>query len=68
METELMLHIGALVSVAAAAGRTMSPVAAVVLTSASLTESQPLAVARRVAFPLLVAMPVTIAVAWWRGG
>jgi DcuC family C4-dicarboxylate transporter len=68
MGTELMLQIGALVSVAAAAGRTMSPVAAVVLTCANLTESQPLAVARRVALPLLVAMPATIALAWWRGG
>jgi DcuC family C4-dicarboxylate transporter len=68
MGTELMLRVGALVSICAAAGRTMSPAAAVLLTSASLTNSQPLLLARRVAVPLLVASCVTVAVAWWRGG
>jgi DcuC family C4-dicarboxylate transporter len=65
--TETLLRVGALTSIAAAAGRTMSPVAAVVLTCGKLTESDPLAVARRVAVPLLIATAVTITVAWWRG-
>jgi C4-dicarboxylate transporter, DcuC family len=47
------LHVGAVVSISAAAGRTMSPVAAVTLMSANLTESNPLEVAKRVALPLL---------------
>jgi DcuC family C4-dicarboxylate transporter len=63
-----LLRIGALTAIAAAAGRTMSPVAAVVLTCSNLTESQPFALVRRVAPPLLIATAVTIAVAWWRGG
>jgi len=68
MGTELMLRVGALVAICAAAGRTMSPVAVVVLTSASMTNSQPWLIARRVAVPLLAASCVTVAVAWWRGG
>jgi DcuC family C4-dicarboxylate transporter len=68
MGTEMMLRVGAVVAVAAAAGRTMSPVAAVNLTSANLTDTEPIAIARRVALPLLVATAVTILVAWWRGG
>ncbi|HEY1379299.1 MAG TPA: C4-dicarboxylate transporter DcuC [Gemmataceae bacterium] len=68
MGTELMLRIGAVVSVSAAAGRTMSPVAVVNLTTASLAETEPLAVARRVAVPLLVATTVTVTVAWLRSG
>jgi DcuC family C4-dicarboxylate transporter len=47
------LQIGAMVSLAAAAGRTMSPVAAVVLGCAALTGANPLALVRRVALPLL---------------
>jgi DcuC family C4-dicarboxylate transporter len=57
------VHVGAVVSIAAAAGRTMSPVAAVTLMSASLTETGPLELARRVAGPLLVSTAVTVAVA-----
>jgi DcuC family C4-dicarboxylate transporter len=68
MGTELLLRVGAVVAISAAAGRTMSPVAAVVLTCASFTGSEPLVVARRVAVPLLVATVVTVTVAWWRGG
>ncbi len=49
-------HVGAVVSLGAAAGRTMSPVAAVTLMSASLTETDPFTLARRVAGPLLVGM------------
>ena len=68
MGTETMLRVGAVVAVAAAAGRTMSPVAAVNLVSADLTDTQPIAIARRVAVPLLVASAVMIAASWWRGG
>lgn len=65
--TETLLRVGALTSIAAAAGRTMSPVAAVVLTCGKLTDSEPLAIARRVAVPLLIATAATMTVAWWRG-
>jgi DcuC family C4-dicarboxylate transporter len=65
--TETLLRVGAVTSIAAAAGRTMSPVAAVVLTCSKLTDSNSLAIARRVAGPLIVAMGATIVFAWWRG-
>jgi DcuC family C4-dicarboxylate transporter len=68
MSTEMMLRVGGVTAVTAAAGRTMSPVAAVNLVSADMTVTEPLAIARRVAVPLLIASAVTIAVAWWRGG
>lgn len=48
------LQVGAVMSLAAAAGRTMSPVAAVTLMCASLSGAEPLALVRRVAVPLLV--------------
>jgi DcuC family C4-dicarboxylate transporter len=67
MGQEMMLRVGSVVAVSAAAGRTMSPVAAVNLVSADLTDTQPLAIARRVALPSLIATAVTIAAAWWRG-
>jgi C4-dicarboxylate transporter, DcuC family len=54
------IDIGALVSVAAAAGRTMSPVAAVALMSAQLTGTNPFALARRVAVPLLISLVVIV--------
>lgn len=46
-------HTGAVVSLAAAAGRTMSPVAAVTLMTATMTDVPPLVLSRRVAVPLL---------------
>jgi DcuC family C4-dicarboxylate transporter len=49
-------HVGALISLAASAGRTMSPAAAVVLISAKLSGSEPLALCRRTAIPLLLAV------------
>jgi DcuC family C4-dicarboxylate transporter len=49
-------HVGALVSLTAAAGRTMSPVAAVVLLIATMTGTEPLHLVRRVALPLLAAV------------
>lgn len=55
-------EIGAVVSVGAAAGRTMSPVAAVALMSARLTGTSSFELARRVAPPLLISL--TVIVAW----
>ncbi len=57
------LHIGAVVSIASAAGRTMSPVAAVTLMCATLTETNPFQLVRRVAIPLLAAMMVVVIIA-----
>ncbi len=48
------MDVGALVSVASAAGRTMSPFAAVVLMVSKLTGTNPFALVRRVAPPLIV--------------
>jgi DcuC family C4-dicarboxylate transporter len=47
------VQVGAVVSLSAAAGRTMSPVAAVTLMCAALTGTDPLALVRRVALPLV---------------
>lgn len=47
------VHVGALVAVSAAAGRTMCPFAAVCLMSARLAGADPIALARRVALPCL---------------
>lgn len=57
-------HVGAVVSLGAAAGRTMSPVAAVTLMAASQTGTSPLQLARRVAVPLLAGMVVVVLAAW----
>jgi DcuC family C4-dicarboxylate transporter len=57
------LRIGAVVSLAAAAGRTMSPVAAVVLMATTLTNTEPLAVVRRVALPLLAGTAAVVVAA-----
>jgi len=48
--------VGAVVSVGAAVGRTMSPVAAVTLMCANLTGTQPLQLVKRVALPLLLGL------------
>jgi DcuC family C4-dicarboxylate transporter len=63
-------HVGAVVSLAAAAGRTMSPVAAVTLMCGELTGTNPLELARRVALPLLagVAAVVIAAILMASGG
>ncbi len=53
--------VGALVSVGSAAGRTMSPVAAVVLMCASLTGTRPIDLVKRVAPPLVIGLVVVIA-------
>jgi DcuC family C4-dicarboxylate transporter len=52
--------IGALVSISSAAGRTLSPVAAVVLMCATLTGTNPFALAKRVAIPLLIGITVIV--------
>ena len=53
--------VGALVSVGSAAGRTMSPVAAVVLMCASLTGTRPIDLVKRVAVPLLIGIVAVLA-------
>jgi DcuC family C4-dicarboxylate transporter len=57
------VHVGAVVSVAAAAGRTMSPVAAVTLMCAALTGTTPFDLVRRSAIPLLAGMAAVVATA-----
>jgi len=53
--------VGALVGVGSAAGRTMSPVAAVTLMCATLTHTNPFVLARRVALPLLAGVAAVVA-------
>jgi DcuC family C4-dicarboxylate transporter len=53
-------YIGSIVSLAAAAGRTMSPVAAVMLMSAKLTNTDPVDLVKRVALPLLLGLLCTL--------
>ena len=62
-------HTGAVVSISAAAGRTMSPVAAVTLMTATLTDVPAMTLAKRVALPLLagVLAMVIAAMAWTPG-
>lgn len=61
---ESNLVVGAVVSIAAAAGRTSSPAAAVVLLVATLVGVNPWQLLKRVGPPLIVATAVTAAVAW----
>jgi DcuC family C4-dicarboxylate transporter len=56
-------HAGAVVSLAAAAGRTMSPAAAVAMISAEMTGTLPLRLCRRVLVPLLLGTAALTAVA-----
>jgi DcuC family C4-dicarboxylate transporter len=56
-------HAGAVVSIAAAAGRTMSPVAAVTLMCAALTKTNPVDLIKRVAVPLMVGVVVVVILA-----
>lgn len=62
------VQVGALVSLGAAAGRTMSPVAAVVLMCAALTGSNAVTLVKRVAIPLLAGVLVAVIVAVFLGG
>ena len=52
--------VGSLVSIGSAAGRTMSPVAAVAVMCGKLTDSTPWALAGRVAIPLVAGLAVVI--------
>lgn len=61
-------HIGTMVSIGSAAGRTMSPVAAVALMSASLTETSPGDLVKRVAPPLLIGMAAVVLVGMLTAG
>jgi DcuC family C4-dicarboxylate transporter len=63
-----LADVGAVVALGAAAGRTMSPVATVTLMCATMTGSDPIAVVRRVAVPLLISMAVVMGVAVWMAG
>jgi DcuC family C4-dicarboxylate transporter len=54
------VELGALTAVGSAAGRTMSPVAAVTLMCAQLTGTPPFLLARRVCWPLLAGITVVI--------
>lgn len=56
-------HVGAVVSLAAAVGRTMSPVAAVTLMCARMTGTRPFDLVKLVALPLVIALAVVIVVA-----
>lgn len=56
-------HAGAVVSLAAAAGRTMSPVAAVTLLCARLTETSPMELMKRVAPPLIAGVAAMVVAA-----
>ncbi|MBX3399394.1 MAG: C4-dicarboxylate transporter DcuC [Gemmataceae bacterium] len=53
--------VGAVVSMGAAAGRTMSPVAAVVLMSGTLTGAKPFDIVKRVAPPLMAGLAASVA-------
>lgn len=57
-------RVGAVVALAAAAGRTMSPVAAVTLMCATLTNTSPFELVRRVAVPLLLGVAVIVLAAF----
>jgi DcuC family C4-dicarboxylate transporter len=57
------LRVGAIVSLSAAAGRTMSPVAAVNLVSGSITGCDSFSIVRRVAMPLLAGVVAIVLVA-----
>lgn len=56
-------HVGAVVSLAAAAGRTMSPVSAVTLMCARMTETKPLDLVKQVAIPLVISVAIIVVVA-----
>lgn len=58
--------VGAVVAVGSAAGRTMSPVAAVTLMCGTLTGTSPFRLAGRVAVPLLAGMAVVVALRMMR--
>jgi DcuC family C4-dicarboxylate transporter len=62
------LAVGAVTSIAAAAGRTTSPAAAVLLVCAPLVGAKPMDILRRIFLPLVIATVSTVGVAtfWYR--
>jgi DcuC family C4-dicarboxylate transporter len=54
------VHVGAVVSLGAAAGRTLSPVAAVTLMCAGMTKTDPIDLLRRLALPILAGMAAVV--------
>jgi DcuC family C4-dicarboxylate transporter len=54
------VHVGAVVSLGAAAGRTLSPVAAVTLMCAGMTKTDPIDLLRRLALPILAGMTAVV--------
>ena len=56
-------QVGAVVSLGAAAGRTISPVAAVTLMCSNMTDTSPFVLSRRVAVPALVGLTVVVILA-----
>jgi DcuC family C4-dicarboxylate transporter len=56
-------HVGAVVSLSSAAGRTMSPAAAVALACAAMTQTDALALVKRVAVPLFLATVAMVSAA-----
>ena len=56
-------HVGAVVSIASAAGRTMSPVAAVTLMCAKMAGVKPWELSKQVALPLLISIAIIIVIA-----
>ncbi|MBI2807386.1 MAG: C4-dicarboxylate transporter DcuC [Planctomycetes bacterium] len=56
-------HVGAVVSLAAAAGRTMSPVSAVCVMCARMTGTKPLELSKQVVLPLLISVAIIVIVA-----
>jgi DcuC family C4-dicarboxylate transporter len=61
------LHLGAVISLSSAAGRTLSPLAAVTLMAATLTETSPLQLVRRNALPLLAGVAAMLLAAFVLG-
>lgn len=61
------LGVGAVVSLSAAAGRSMSPVGAVNMLCAQMTETTPFTLACRVAPPMLISLAATLVVRGWMG-
>jgi DcuC family C4-dicarboxylate transporter len=59
-------HVGAVVSLGAAAGRSISPVSAVNLMASRMTGTDPLAISRRVVLPVLAGLALVIALAMLR--
>ena len=51
-----LTRVGAVVAISAAGGRTLSPVAAVVLLASSMSGATPLEITRRIAVPMLAGL------------